>query len=80
MLAVGKHHRDPCLAVGLELTIGQAQGVQQFQVERVSLGHPVQPYQLDMTAPFTADTTAIRLIHGVRPRAGKGGIRRKAAA
>ncbi|MNY63409.1 hypothetical protein D3C86_2003630 [compost metagenome] len=72
MLAVGKHHRDAGLAVRLEFAIGQAQGVEQFDIERVALGHAVESDQPDMTTPFPADTTAIRLIHAGNPRAGRG--------
>ncbi|MNP57520.1 hypothetical protein D3C76_1523600 [compost metagenome] len=72
MLAMPKDHGDPRLAVGFELAVGQAQFVEQVEIEGVALGNPIQADQQDMTALFTAHTTAVELFHGAFPRAGRG--------
>ncbi|MNZ93158.1 hypothetical protein D3C78_1122150 [compost metagenome] len=71
MLAVSEHHRHPRLAVGFELAIGQAQRVEQVEIEGVALGHPIQTDQEHMAAPFAADSTGAGLIHGAVLGVGK---------
>ena len=59
-----EHHRHPRFAVGLELAVGQAQFVEQVEVEGVALGRSIQADQVDMTTTFTADAAGAGLIHG----------------
>lgn len=81
MLAMAEHHRDPRLTVGFEFAIGQAERIEQVEVEGIALGHPIQADHQDMTVSFTGYTTGAGLIHGAFPRAGRGrqtkGLRRK---
>ncbi|MNF01698.1 hypothetical protein D3C80_2007250 [compost metagenome] len=72
MFAMTKHHRHPRLAVGFELAVGQAQLVEQVEIEGVALGDPVQSDHQDMTALFTAHAAGIELFHAAFPRAGDG--------
>ncbi len=68
VLAMGKHHGHPRFVVGLQFTVGQAQFVEQVEVEGVAFGHPVEANQQDMAVALTGDTTAGRLVHGHFPR------------
>ena len=61
---MGKYHGHPRLVVSIKFAIGQAQLIEQIQVEGVALGHPVQAQQQDMALEFTADAAAAGLIHG----------------
>ncbi|MNP06264.1 hypothetical protein D3C76_982390 [compost metagenome] len=68
---MSEHHRHPRFAVGLEFAIGQAQRVEQVEIEGVALGHPIQTDQEHMTMPFAADSTGAGLIHGAVLGVGK---------
>ncbi|MNG03305.1 hypothetical protein D3C84_863780 [compost metagenome] len=72
MFAMTEDHGHPCFAVGLELTVGQAQFIEQVQIKGVALGDPVQSDHQDMTALFTAHAAGIELFHAAFPRAGDG--------
>jgi hypothetical protein len=49
VLAMTEHHRHPRFGVGLELAVGQAQFVEQVEVEGVAFGDPIQADHQDMT-------------------------------
>ena len=58
---MAEHHRHPRLAVGFEFAIGQAQVVEQVEVESIALGGSIQADQVDVTTTFSADAAGAGL-------------------
>jgi hypothetical protein len=61
---MAEHYRYPRFAIGLELAIGQAEFIEQVEIESIALGGSVKANQVNVTTAFSADAAGAGLIHG----------------